>query len=76
MTLYSLPPVTLRHVTVQPPVDVTQDGADFSASPTRILTRTIWFEGEGPPPEEGIPGTKVGDRYLDTLTSDVYALED
>ena len=35
---------------------------------------TVWWKGDGPPPTT-IPGSSVGDAYLDKLTGDLYWLE-
>lgn len=34
---------------------------------------TIWWKGDGPP--TNIPGSQIGDAYLDRLTGDVYWLK-
>lgn len=46
-------------------------------APDPITGDQDFFQGEGPPPPaEALPGAGPGDTYLDTLTGDLYELED
>ena len=68
---------------VQPPVKITpiHTGQPVSLTDPEPLAgvivydRSLWFEGEGTPPNPDTIGAKDGDCYLDTLTGNVYRLE-
>lgn len=42
---------------------------------SRLRTGERWWQGEGPPPEL-IVGSRVGDMYWDTVTGNVYELDE
>lgn len=56
-----------------PPVKV---GIKLKSPVELVYDRSLWFVGEGAPPSAASIGAKNGDCYLDSLTGDVYRLED
>lgn len=63
MSTETRPPVQWEALfTVAPPVRMQVDARG-----------TQWWQGDGPP--GSIPGSMVGDAYLDNLTGDVYWLK-
>ncbi len=67
----SLPPVRIGIRTARPVSLVDPD----PLAPHVIYDRSLWFVGEGLPPSADSIGAKPGDMYLDSLTDNVYQLE-
>jgi hypothetical protein len=75
------PPVSVGNVNVGDPIDLAnynQNDASIlgphAAPGAVVFDRSLWFEGEGTPPDPDTIGAKSGDCYLDTITGDVYKL--
>lgn len=65
------PPIELD-ITLQPPViraDVGVQAPTYSHTDAR---GTVWWKGDGAP--DNIPGSQIGDAYLDLTTGVVYWL--